>query len=136
MCTQHKRPMKSMILDPGMIDLVLNDAKDFLASKEWYAERGQSLVFQLRLWSSLTSVSPLGIPHRCGYLLYGAPGAGKTSLIHSIAGELNLDVYILSLTRMGMDDSTASRITHSGLLNALDVIGAHEGRILFPTTNK
>ena len=193
MCTQHKRPMKSIILDPGMIDLVLNDAKDFLASKEWYAERGQSLVIQLRLWSSLTSVSPPGIPHRRGYLLYGAPGAGKTSLIHSIAGELNLDVYILSLTRMGMDDSTlnsviaerpdkcivlvedidaafhkgikrdivdpekqnqegqegqgqtqqekdnsdsiTSRITLSGLLNALDGIGAQEGRILFATTN-
>ncbi len=41
MCTQNKRPMKSIILDPGMIELVLNDAKDFLASKDWYAERGQ-----------------------------------------------------------------------------------------------
>lgn len=184
--------MKSIILDPGMIELILNDAKDFLASKEWYAERGQFNTLQ-RSWSSLTLAMCPGIPHRRGYLLYGAPGAGKTSLIHSIAGELNLDVYILSLTRLGMDDSTlnsviaelpdkcivlvedidaafhkgikrdivdpekqnqegaegqgqaqqekdssdsvASRITLSGLLNALDGIGAQEGRILFATTN-
>ena len=33
--------MQSIILDPGVIELVLNDAKDFLASKAWYAERGQ-----------------------------------------------------------------------------------------------
>ncbi|KAI0642224.1 P-loop containing nucleoside triphosphate hydrolase protein [Trametes meyenii] len=85
---QQKRPMNSIILDPGVIDLVLNDAKDFLGSKTWYAERG--------------------IPHRRGYLLYGAPGSGKTSLIHSIAGELNLDVYILSLTRLGLDDTSLS----------------------------
>ena len=172
MSTQHKRPMRSIVLDPGIIELVMGDAKDFLASKEWYAERG--------------------IPHRRGYLLYGAPGSGKTSLIHSISGELNLDVYILSLTRLGMDDASlnstiselpeecivliedidaafhqgirrdiadpekqqqrhseerdpeqkrdkgvdsACRVTLSGLLNALDGIGAQEGRIFFATTN-
>nr|VWO95072.1 AAA domain-containing protein [Ganoderma boninense] len=175
MSTQHKRPMKSIVLDPGIIELVMGDAKDFLASKEWYAERG--------------------IPHRRGYLLYGAPGSGKTSLIHSISGELNLDVYILSLTRLGMDDASLNstiselpeecivliedidaafhqgikrdiadpelqalrrrdpeeaaerearpekaaestcRVTLSGLLNALDGIGAQEGRIFFATTN-
>ncbi|KAI0773333.1 P-loop containing nucleoside triphosphate hydrolase protein [Trametes elegans] len=88
--TLHRRPMNSIILDPGMADLVLNDARDFLASRSWYAERG--------------------IPHRRGYLLYGAPGTGKTSLIHSIAGELKLDVYILSLTRIGLDDTSLSSI--------------------------
>ena len=47
-----------------------------------------------------------GIPFRRGYLLHGAPGAGKTSLIHSLAGELGLDIYILSLTNQNMDDAT------------------------------
>ncbi|TFY60669.1 hypothetical protein EVJ58_g5009 [Rhodofomes roseus] len=129
--------------------------------------------------------------------LHGAPGSGKSSIIHSIAGDLGLDVYVLTLSRTGLDDTglnellsdlpercitlledvdvafkggmarrslskgslvkagddvligeddkpnqshntddkTESRVTLSGLLNALDGIGAQEGRILFATTN-
>ncbi|KAK0444217.1 uncharacterized protein EV420DRAFT_1574822 [Desarmillaria tabescens] len=171
-----KRSMNSIILEPGVKDLLLEDARDFLESKNWYAERG--------------------IPFRRGYLLYGVPGSGKTSLIHSIAGELGLDIYVISLSRVGLDDSSldalinelpercvalmedidaaftrslnrddddasdsessgsssanktpkatsggpppppSSRVSLSGLLNALDGIGAQEGRILFATTNK
>jgi len=161
-----------------MKDLLLEDARDFLASKQWYSDRG--------------------IPFRRGYLLYGAPGSGKTSMIHSLAGELGLDVYVVSLSRAGLDDtslseliselpercialmedidaafhhgltrdldedepvdpnkpegaaelekekekekaavsSPSSRITLSGLLNALDGVGAQEGRILYATTNR
>ncbi|KAI8985570.1 P-loop containing nucleoside triphosphate hydrolase protein [Trametes punicea] len=91
--TQEKRPISSVILDPGVLELVLEDARDFLQSRKWYADRG--------------------IPFRRGYLLYGAPGTGKTSMIHSIAGELGLSIYILSLTVMGLDDnSLKSLIAH------------------------
>jgi hypothetical protein len=41
--------MNSIILDPGVKDILIDDAKDFLQSKPWYAERG--------------------IPFRRGYLL-------------------------------------------------------------------
>lgn len=47
--TRPKRPMKSIVLDPGIKDLILGDARDFLESKTWYQERG--------------------IPFRRGYLL-------------------------------------------------------------------
>ncbi|TFK29631.1 P-loop containing nucleoside triphosphate hydrolase protein [Coprinopsis marcescibilis] len=160
MTTRPNRPLKSIVLEPGVQDLLLNDARDFLLSKRWYAARG--------------------IPFRRGYLLYGAPGTGKTSIIQGIAGELDLDVYIVSLSRAGLDDnglsslisdlpdkcialmedidaafsntlnrdeddktkrkksgsSSTSKISLSGLLNALDGVGAQEGRILFATTNK
>lgn len=116
-------------------------------------------------------------------------------MIHSLAGELGLDVYVVSLARIGLDDtalgalmselpercialmedidaafhhgltrdmddeddarpgeagahnrerekdraavsSPVSRVTLSGLLNALDGVGAQEGRILYATTNR
>ncbi|KAL0566270.1 hypothetical protein V5O48_015747 [Marasmius crinis-equi] len=176
---REKRSLSSIVLDPGVKDLIVADARDFLGSRKWYTERG--------------------IPFRRGYLLYGAPGSGKTSLIHSLASELELDVYIISLSRIGLDDSgldtlinelpercvalmedidavfthgltrepdedekkklgdkddgedkdddnrrekkkgimAGSTTSHlSGLLNALNGIGAQEDRILFATTNK
>ncbi|KAJ6581642.1 P-loop containing nucleoside triphosphate hydrolase protein [Mycena capillaripes] len=187
--SRPKRNINSIILDPGISELLVDDARDFLESKAWYAARG--------------------IPFRRGYLLYGAPGSGKTSIISSIAGELGLDVYIVSLSRAGLDDSalselisnlpgnqlirlvdfhepdesvekcialmedidaaftqslnrdaaqgpanapaaddgkppppgappapSTSRLSLSGLLNALDGVAAQEGRILYATTNK
>lgn len=165
--SRPKRPLSSIVLDVGVKEKILDDAKDFLDNKRWYAERG--------------------IPFRRGYLLYGAPGSGKTSIIHSLAGELGLDVYIISLSRSGLDDNAlqdliadlpekcialmedvdaafhhsitrnpespekkllaegkatgpssndTSKISLSGLLNALDGVGAQEGRLLFATTNR
>nr|GAT45760.1 predicted protein [Mycena chlorophos] len=176
--SRPKRSLSSIILDPGVAELLVDDARDFLESKSWYSARG--------------------IPFRRGYLLYGAPGSGKTSLIGSIAGELSLDVYIVSLSRSGLDDAglselitglpekciclmedidcafsgsinrkdepapvapvagpsgppgpdgvppppviaaaaSPSRLSLSGLLNALDGVAAQEGRILYATTNK
>ncbi|KAI0725711.1 hypothetical protein C8Q72DRAFT_785030, partial [Fomitopsis betulina] len=82
-----------IILDPGIKETLLNDARDFFSSKKWYTDRG--------------------IPFRRGYLLvmtHLAPGSGKTSMIQSIAGELGLNVYIVTLSRIGMDDSALNEL--------------------------
>ena len=47
--SRPKRPLNSIVLDPGVKDLLVNDAKDFLENKSWYSARG--------------------IPFRRGYLL-------------------------------------------------------------------
>ncbi|KAJ3558700.1 hypothetical protein NM688_g759 [Phlebia brevispora] len=87
---RQKRPMSSIVLEPGVKDMILADCRDFLQSEDWYAERG--------------------IPFRRGYLLYGVPGSGKTSLIHSLAGELGLDIYVVSLSSKGMSDDTLAKL--------------------------
>jgi chaperone BCS1 len=34
---RQKRPMSSIVLQPGVKDMLLADCKDFLQSEEWYA---------------------------------------------------------------------------------------------------
>jgi chaperone BCS1 len=65
--------------------MVIQDAQEFMHSEKWYSERG--------------------LPYRRGYLFHGCPGSGKTSLVHAIAGELNLDIYVINLSKRGLDDS-------------------------------
>jgi chaperone BCS1 len=47
--SRPKRPLRSIVLDDGIKELLLDDARDFLDSKCWYSDRG--------------------IPFRRGYLL-------------------------------------------------------------------
>lgn len=51
---RKKRPLETIILKDGVKDGLIQDVKDFFASREWYRERG--------------------IPYRRGYLLHGPPG--------------------------------------------------------------
>ncbi|KAI0314189.1 P-loop containing nucleoside triphosphate hydrolase protein [Amylostereum chailletii] len=88
--SRHKRPISSIVLNPGVKEMLVSDTKDFLKSEKWYADRG--------------------IPFRRGYLLYGVPGSGKSSLIHAIAGELTLDIYVVSLSSSWINDSTLTTL--------------------------
>jgi len=91
--SRPKRPLSSVVLPSTIKHRLLEDAKEFLSSEKWYSERG--------------------IPWRRGYLLHGSPGSGKTSLIYALAGELDLDIYVFSLAKRGMDDDELMNVINS-----------------------
>jgi mitochondrial chaperone BCS1 len=40
-----KRPFNSIVLDNGIKELLLEDAREFMRSKQWYIDRGTSVKF-------------------------------------------------------------------------------------------
>ncbi|OJD10918.1 hypothetical protein ACJ73_09661 [Blastomyces percursus] len=103
----------------------------------------------------LLNAENTGNPYRRGYLFYGHPGTGKTSLAFAIASQLRLGIYSLTFKMKSLDDEgldsagisrthtvdeskgrdNPGRVTLSGLLNTIDGIDAKENRILIMTTN-
>lgn len=81
---KKKRSLNSIILDGDVTKNLMSDLNEFLSLEDWYVE--------------------MGIPHRRGYLLYGPPGCGKSSIIKAIAGELGYDICMLSLSSQLCDD--------------------------------
>ncbi|HST11922.1 MAG TPA: AAA family ATPase [Terriglobales bacterium] len=158
------RRLESVILKAKERDDLVNDIRQFQASRERY--------------------SVLGVPYHRGYLLYGLPGTGKTSLVSGLAAEFGMSVYAINLTELNdqklkravstvpencvilfedidcmkvggrkpqVDDENKTShvaegaksdlgdrhgVTLSGLLNVLDGLHAPENVLFLMTTNK
>ncbi|KAJ3186504.1 hypothetical protein HDU85_007324 [Gaertneriomyces sp. JEL0708] len=78
------RPLETIVLDQGLKETLVQDVKEFIGSEKWYADRG--------------------IPYRRGYMFHGPPGTGKTSFVTALAGELKLNIYVMSLSNRGLTD--------------------------------
>ena len=141
----HGRGIETVVTDDDRVKRAAEDMRWFYGAQDWYAQRG--------------------VPWRRGYLLHGPPGTGKSSLIRALASDLHLDIATMDIGRTGMtnddlreammdapkhallaiedvdaifvkrDGQQKSGVSFSGLLNAIDGVGAQEGRALILTTN-
>ena len=142
-----KRPIESLCFDNDIHLKLLETCKDFLKkpTEDEYLE--------------------YGIPYKFNILLEGIPGTGKTSLIHCLASELDMNIatitfdpemtdikFMKALKRIPEDtiitledidvlfkqrkeNEVSSPLTFSGLLNSLDGMVSLNKQIIILTTN-
>jgi hypothetical protein len=81
--SNNNRKLDTIILKKGLKEEIKNDLQMFLNSEEWYKDRD--------------------IPYSRGYLFYGFPGTGKTSMIKAISSYCKRHIHFLMLSNVSSD---------------------------------
>lgn len=151
-----KRSMDTVYANASIKDGLIADVRRFLERRAWYAERGipyrrgymfegppgtgkTTMIFALAslFEKAVYIINPAAIDND-NMLQKAVNSAGANMVviedIDSLAATEDRETMTKSNDKPGVEASKAG-ITLSGLLNAVDGIGARDGRLLFITTN-
>ncbi|RIB11079.1 P-loop containing nucleoside triphosphate hydrolase protein, partial [Gigaspora rosea] len=82
------RGLETVALDEKQEQLLKKELDTFINDKEFYGR--------------------IGMPYRRGFLLFGRPGTGKTSLINAISSHLSRDLYYINLKHIASDNEMSA----------------------------
>ena len=75
----------------------------------FFPKEVKELIGLIELWvKSKDWYKKKNIPWKRGWLLYGPPGTGKTALVRAFAEDLNMPIYVYSLSQMSNSDFNAA----------------------------
>lgn len=144
---RRPRPANSVLLPDGLLESLIKDVERFISSEQWYVDRGIPYRRGFLLYgppgngkSSAVAAIASELKLDICIINLGTSSLGDddlTALMSKIPQHAILlieDIDCVFEQRKSTEDNE-SKITFSGLLNALDGVVASEGRILFMTTN-
>ncbi|CAG8665154.1 16635_t:CDS:2 [Cetraspora pellucida] len=82
------RGLETVALDEKQEQLLKKELDTFVNDKEFYGR--------------------IGMPYRRGFILFGRPGTGKTSLINAISSHLSRDLYYINLKNIISDNEMSA----------------------------
>ena len=141
------RAPESVVLKEGLLEDLIADCRRFLGERDWYLQRGVPYRRGILLYgppgtgkSSAVVAIASALRMDIALLSLNTSGLDDNELADRLAQVppnalvLIEDIDCAFKDRKSGEDRS-SRITFSGLLNAIDGVAAGEGRLLFATTN-
>lgn len=145
---KKSRPARSVILKDDMLEAIIQDLREFVAkdTKAWYESHGlphrRSLLFHgppgCGKTSTIKMLAGMFRLNAC-FLSFSAPNFSNSTLQDALADLPSRALLVLEdvdvLFNVDRKAETASSVTFSGLLNALDGLISVDGIVTIFTTN-